>query len=248
MLDHDTFLRIASGELNPGRQLPGGETRGALDTSDMRQNLPILYALAAGIARCRVLEIGTSDGTSALAFLKAASEVGGHVTSVDIADVPIARALIDQYGLLSYWSFYRGPSGTLLRELQARGTSKYDLVLIDGDHSYEGAKADLQQVEPILAPGGVVLTHDSLMVTSDHDWSLPEGQMRCKLGCGLLTLQLLRDPAWAGMYLPFNCNLGIWRKRADLEGAIERGVDEAKRVGLLPSHFHVEDAIGRRAP
>jgi len=244
-LDHDTFLRIASGHINPGRQLSDGEMRGALDTSDMRQNLPILYALARGIDRCRVLEIGTSDGTSALAFLKAASEVGGHVTSVDVADVPIARALIEQYGLSAHWTFQRGPSERVLPALRDQGAA-YDLVLIDGDHSYDGAHADLRHVEPMLSPGGVVLTHDSLMVTAEHDWSQPDGQQKCKLGCGILTLELLRDPMWSGMYLPFNCNLGLWRRRADMSRPVENAIEAARDAGLLTKSFRVDDVIGRR--
>ncbi|MGL4549727.1 MAG: class I SAM-dependent methyltransferase, partial [Gemmataceae bacterium] len=37
----------------------------------------------------------------------------------------------------------------------------FDLVGIDGDHSYEGVKADWELVEPHLAPGAVVWFHDT---------------------------------------------------------------------------------------
>jgi predicted O-methyltransferase YrrM len=37
---------------------------------------------------------------------------------------------------------------------------EYDLLFIDGDHSYEGCLADLEKHFPRLAPGGHVLLHD----------------------------------------------------------------------------------------
>ena len=36
----------------------------------------------------------------------------------------------------------------------------FDLIFIDGDHSYEGVKYDLEQSLPLLAEGGVVVLHD----------------------------------------------------------------------------------------
>ncbi|MEM1166842.1 MAG: class I SAM-dependent methyltransferase [Planctomycetota bacterium] len=36
-----------------------------------------------------------------------------------------------------------------------------DLVFVDGDHTYEGAKGDLAEWSPLVAPGGVVAAHDT---------------------------------------------------------------------------------------
>jgi predicted O-methyltransferase YrrM len=36
----------------------------------------------------------------------------------------------------------------------------FDLVLVDGDHSYEGGMADLVNVWPLVKPGGCVVFHD----------------------------------------------------------------------------------------
>lgn len=43
---------------------------------------------------------------------------------------------------------------------EMRSHGPYDWVFIDGDHSYEGAKADFDNCLPMLAPGGVVVFHD----------------------------------------------------------------------------------------
>lgn len=38
---------------------------------------------------------------------------------------------------------------------------KYDLIIIDGDHSYEGVNADLKNYLPMLSGGGFLILHDS---------------------------------------------------------------------------------------
>ena len=43
-------------------------------------------------------------------------------------------------------------------------TQQFDLVNVDGDHSYEGAYGDLQRVWPLLAPRGVIIVDDLGMV------------------------------------------------------------------------------------
>lgn len=42
-----------------------------------------------------------------------------------------------------------------------------DAILIDGDHSYEGVKRDLELYFPLLRPGGILIVHDYLPALSD---------------------------------------------------------------------------------
>jgi predicted O-methyltransferase YrrM len=44
----------------------------------------------------------------------------------------------------------------------------FDFVFVDGDHTYEGLRRDWEGWSPLVAPGGIVALHDSL---------LPEGHL-----------------------------------------------------------------------
>lgn len=46
------------------------------------------------------------------------------------------------------------------------GGERYDLMYIDGDHSYEGAKGDIENYSHLVKPGGY-------LVMDDASWSLP---------------------------------------------------------------------------
>jgi len=41
------------------------------------------------------------------------------------------------------------------------GGAEFDFVFIDGDHSYEGLRADWEAWAPLIAPDGIVALHDS---------------------------------------------------------------------------------------
>lgn len=42
----------------------------------------------------------------------------------------------------------------------------FDLIFIDGDHTYEGAIADIRNARKILAPGGAIVVHDCIPATA----------------------------------------------------------------------------------
>ncbi len=53
----------------------------------------------------------------------------------------------------------RGFSTEVVDKVEAE-TDSLDLVFIDGDHSYEGVKADWETYKHLLKPGSVVIFHD----------------------------------------------------------------------------------------
>lgn len=117
-------------------------------TLDMCQHLPLLKSLATG----DVLEIGVHCGISTTALLAGLEDNGGHLWS------------IDQHTSCRYvWfgheqhTFICADSHTFDFLDQDR---QFNLVLIDGDHSYDGCMVDLERWSKKLKYGGILLCHD----------------------------------------------------------------------------------------
>lgn len=142
--------------------------------------LMTLFSLAVSTRSSWILEIGRNRGLSTLALAGAAKfiEMGwdeaetnkqrpdiayehlestkrGRVWSVDIAPNPAANALIEKYGLSDYVEFVDRPSAEVEADIQ------FDLMFIDGDHSFRGCLEDVQRFVPkYLRPGGYFILHD----------------------------------------------------------------------------------------
>ena len=62
------------------------------------------------------------------------------------------------------------------RVLEALGGNQLDFLFIDGDHSYEGVKQDLENFSSLVRPGGLIALHDIVPdyhvrfgIQTDHD-------------------------------------------------------------------------------
>lgn len=71
-----------------------------------------------------------------------------------------------------YYKAFRGDSHSAdaLRFLQNLGVA-FDFAFIDGDHSYEGVKADTILALPFIKKGGVVAFHDQACVPDITRWA-----------------------------------------------------------------------------
>lgn len=122
-----------------------------------QQNEAFIKPLEALVTRFkpkRGLEVGFGDfGWSALAFLENSS---GHLTSIDKRDWwGNAALLVEQYP--DRFTFIESDSVMALMKLLGH---QYDYIFIDGDHSYAGAKRDLEMAIPLLAKGGILAVDD----------------------------------------------------------------------------------------
>lgn len=244
MLTDEQFLSFTRlpehGGVNPGRaflKLPALVHAG--DTRDMASNLPILYGIVQGLfaetsdpAARRVLEIGTSDGTSTLALLKAASEANGHVDSIDVVDVPAAQALVDHFALRPFWTFHKGDARQVMTTLRDKG-QRYVAIFLDGDHTYDGTKGELALADQMLLPGGVLFTHDNWCASIEVDWNKPFGQ-RAKRGSAQLAGEMVRGEEWVGVIFRFGCNLGVFRRRSEMLHEIDQNVQAGRDQGFFP--------------
>jgi len=84
----------------------------------------------------------------------------------------------------------RGPSGYTVG---IHRPCSVDLAFVDGDHSYEGATADLVAVKPKMKNGGVILVHDTEQFNADNSAylavrdfrALHASQLECQFAVGL---------------------------------------------------------------
>lgn len=124
------------------------------------------------------LEIGTRDGDSLRVVLE---ENAGTLSSVWVADLwgsdyggtgrgnhAHIDQLLDDFNFDGRRVFLDGNSRDTVPALMPERANSFDLVLVDGDHSLEGARADLDNVWPLVRPGGAVLFHDICHPAHEH--------------------------------------------------------------------------------
>ncbi|MGC1483031.1 MAG: class I SAM-dependent methyltransferase [Candidatus Acidiferrum sp.] len=121
-----------------------------------------------------IMEIGSFKGRSTVMLAKVASHYGcGPIVAIDPHNSPI---LLDHHAnpeASSYQDFLNNiHAAGVSSHVEAHAAYSKDmantwnrpirLLWIDGDHSYEGAKNDLEGFFPHLTPLGVVAYHDAL--------------------------------------------------------------------------------------
>lgn len=113
--------------------------------------LEIVYHMGVALRLKNILEIGTYRSQSTWWLSKIAQMTDGYVTSVD----PAPTIMMDL------------PNTGYVREFSddffARNTQKFDLILIDGDHSYAACDKDIKNSKKALSPGGVIVVHDTVL-------------------------------------------------------------------------------------
>jgi predicted O-methyltransferase YrrM len=125
-----------------------------------------LYRIVRGLDRANIAEIGRYKGGSTL-LIAAAMDSESTLWSYDLhvklmtvelgpeIDAEIERAL-ERYGLADRVHLIVGDS-----KLVDPPAADFQLVFVDGDHSYEGVRGDYLNWRPALRPGGHLLFHDA---------------------------------------------------------------------------------------
>jgi predicted O-methyltransferase YrrM len=130
------------------------------------------YALARATGARRVLEVGSSSGGTTAGWARAlgeAARAGETVELVCVDNDSYAEAVypgitaqnVERVGLpLDRVTFLNGDSTAVLRQAQERWRACFDIYLVDANHTYEGATADLENGLPTVRRGGLVAVHD----------------------------------------------------------------------------------------
>jgi len=130
--------------------------------SVMRSHTLLLYEIALESKPDNILELGVgTKGQSTQIFLSALEEnENGRLFSIDInVRRSIYERIEDRFG--KYWTMIIGDSHSQIVYNQVKDI-KFDLIFIDGDHSYEGVKKDFEMYVPLLKDGGLLLMHDTI--------------------------------------------------------------------------------------
>lgn len=116
---------------------------GAFSTFDMAVCVPEIEKLEPGQV---YLEVGVDRGKS-LSIAKMVAKEGVHIYGVDLQKDPKVPGT----------TFLQGNSQELARDF----VRTINVIFIDGDHTYEGCKADIDSWYSFMAKDGVMLFHDA---------------------------------------------------------------------------------------
>jgi predicted O-methyltransferase YrrM len=127
----------------------------------------LLYRLARDVQTGPVAEIGRFKGGSTLIFAAALpdrAELWSYDFHVALRpDMPGAqlddelRTALERFGLAAKVHLVVADSRTV-----EPPPAPLELLFIDGDHSYDGAKADFERWSAFVRPGGQLLFHDAV--------------------------------------------------------------------------------------
>jgi 16S rRNA (guanine(966)-N(2))-methyltransferase RsmD len=152
-------LRIIAGSLR-GRKLDSPTWEGVRPTSDkLRETL--FNVIAPRVSQARVLD--AFAGTGAIG-IEALSRGASHVTFVDHdpRSLKLIQANLERCGVSDRYVIIRARLGGTPRSPLSRPTESIDLAVLDPPYDEPDLSAAIASVEPLLAPGGVlVLEHAS---------------------------------------------------------------------------------------
>lgn len=164
--------------------------------SDIQDHLPFLYDTVRSYKSPVVVELGTRSGESTSAFLAALETTGGLLYSVDLdhPQVPMDWFANPQ------WTFCQGND----LDLQAVLPDEINVLFIDTSHTVEQTLAELRAFEPRVAPGGVVLCHDTQWMYPSISLPEPGGPVTQALNIycketGLTWVNRASEPGFYGM-------------------------------------------------
>lgn len=126
----------------------------AIETSLTTAEAVELRGLAQGR---RVLEIGAAYGYSTVLT----AQVAQKVTSIDPHEVHLSHRIfrdnLFRFGVAQHVDVVVGRSVEVLPGLR---DGSFDFAFVDGDHTAAGVRFDLEQVQRLVEPGGLLAFHD----------------------------------------------------------------------------------------
>ncbi|MBI4383445.1 MAG: class I SAM-dependent methyltransferase [Nitrospinae bacterium] len=132
-----------------------------------------LFELArSGPGEGAIVNIGHFLGGSSIILAGGSKERGRErVHSLDVKKYDNAEDLYKKNGVEDWIAFQQMESGKAASQWAKRPDTAIRLLIVDGDHSYEGCKKDLLDWSPYLVSGGTLAVHDYCNVSEGVDFS-----------------------------------------------------------------------------
>ncbi len=135
------------------------------NASQRPDELAAAIRLVAGLSPSVVVEIGCDTGGTLFAWRQVCDEVIG-ITLPDNSYATAGQGLpLASHGATVHLGDSHDPGALHWLTGQLAGR-RIDALIIDGDHTVDGVRADLAMYGPLVRPGGMVLLHD-IASTSD---------------------------------------------------------------------------------
>lgn len=127
---------------------------------------PFMYGLGKAVKPGSYLEIGTRYGYSMVSIGAGARDSLRSITSIDLQEYEgmsqdYAKDNLLSTGFSGKYEFFAGSSHDAEIKNKVKG-KLYDLVFVDGDHSYEGALDDILYYWGNVGPGKFMIIDDVL--------------------------------------------------------------------------------------
>lgn len=180
-------------------------------SADSDQHLLTFFSLALNIKAKKILELGVRDGNSTIPFILAAAELNGFVESVDLEQTRWQCPPDFQ----RYWSFTKSDAIKYLEDCVAKN-KQYDLIYIDDWHAYDHVKRELELVENMITPSGLILIHDTMYSNTQPDYHMEINTTDAQwAGGGPYRAVAELDPnVWEWATIPANHGMTLLRKKS----------------------------------
>jgi len=124
----------------------------------------ILYHLCKKRSPDVVLEIGTFHGHSGGYMLSALEENNkGFLYTIEVNEEYIGIANVNLNKVSKRYKILSGVASISLKGrvlMKDKWAKPIDFLFVDGDHSFESVKSDLEMYEPFITKNGIIACHD----------------------------------------------------------------------------------------
>ena len=151
-----------------------GEGAACNSTLSNADRLFLFSETGSHIQNGKILEIGSYLGASAIILAEALKQNSQNISEPKVYCVDTWQNDAMTEGLRdTYQTFLDNTKNWSNIVLPVRGNSQsvvlpeeeYDVVFIDGDHSYEGCRSDVQRFAPLVREGGCLILDDHISYT-----------------------------------------------------------------------------------